>query len=66
MAGLDLPEYWGVVVIVGGLLLGGVLLWARTHNRTTTAEKRASEEGAHRLYDELNDRDTQDESPPTR
>lgn len=48
--------YW-IMTIAGPILLGAVLLWAMTHNRTSKAQKRRTEEATRQLYQEQNETD---------
>ena len=45
---------WGIINIVGPLLLAAVLLWAFLRNRSKTSKRdiERSERGAHEVYDE--------------
>jgi hypothetical protein len=48
--------FWGIITIVGPILLGLGLLWAMTHNRQTKRQKEESDRASRELYEQL-DRD---------
>ena len=51
---------WGLVIIGGPIVLGGILLWAIMHNRTSRARKAQTEQATKDLYDEQDRADRQD------
>ncbi len=57
---------WGLLTIVGPLLLGAALLWALLRNRKSTPrEIERTEDATRRLYDvEEAKRDTEDRDAP--
>ena len=57
---MDGSSLWGVINIVGPLLLGAVLLWAVLNNRRSRAEKRRTEEATRERYEQT-DRDAKAE-----
>ena len=48
---------WGIITILGPIVLAAVLLWAILNNRTSKAEKRRTEEATKRMHEEQNDED---------
>lgn len=48
---------WGIITILGPILLAAVLLWAILNNRTSKAEKRRTEEATKRMHEEQNAHD---------
>ena len=48
---------WGIMTIVGPILLAAVLLWAIMHNRTSKAQKDRTEEATRRVREEQNRED---------
>lgn len=49
--------FWGIMTIVGPILLGLVLLWALLHNRRSRAEKARTERATRELYEQLDRED---------
>ena len=46
--------FWGIVLIVGPLLLIGAIIYATMRNRGASAQnERQAEAGAHRLQEEI-------------
>lgn len=43
---------WGLLVIVGPIVLLAAIIWAATHNRTSKRQLRETEEATRRLYEE--------------
>lgn len=51
-------EYlWGVVVVGGPLLLIGVILWSKLHNRMSRKEWQNSEKATKQMHEEQNRED---------
>lgn len=48
---------WGIMTIVGPIVLGIVLIWAIFNNRTSKAQKQRTEEATRRVRDEQNAED---------
>jgi hypothetical protein len=48
----DTSGIWGIVTIVGPILLAGAIIWAMLNNRGTKREVERTEEATKRLYDE--------------
>ena len=49
-----MSNLYGVLTIVGPLLLGAVLLWAILNNRRSRQAEQRTEEATRRMYDEQN------------
>ncbi len=45
-------NFWGIMTILGPILLGIALIWAIRHNRGTPAEEARTEAATKRMYDE--------------
>lgn len=43
---------WALLLVVGGFVLLGVIIWAATHNRTSKRQLRETEDATRRLYEE--------------
>ncbi len=43
---------WGILVIVGPILLAAAIAWAALNNRQSKAAERRTEEATHDLYKE--------------
>jgi hypothetical protein len=43
--------FWGLMTIVGPILLGLALLWAILHNRRSSREKAETERATRELYE---------------
>ena len=53
--------FWGIVVIVGPLLLIGAIIYATVRNRKSgTASERQAEAGAKRLQEDIENRPNRD------
>ncbi|MFL9840371.1 hypothetical protein ABS767_05295 [Sphingomonas sp. ST-64] len=52
---------WGLMVIIGPIILGAILLWAVLHNRVSRREEQRTEEATRRMYDAQNEDDTRRE-----
>lgn len=52
---------WGVMTIVGPIVLGIVLIWAIVNNRTSKAEKQRTEDATRRMHEEQNREDAAQE-----
>lgn len=52
---------WGVMTILGPIILAAVILWAIFNNRTTKREKERTEEATREMYDAQNEEDTRRE-----
>ena len=52
---------WGVMTILGPILLAAVILWAILHNRTSKRQERRTEEATREMYDEQSAEDTRRE-----
>lgn len=48
---MDLGSLWGLLTIVGPIVLIIAIVWAMTHNRTTKAQDRRTEEATAAQYD---------------
>ena len=59
---IDLGAQWGLLTIIGPIVLAVAILWAIFHNRSSRSEVDRSERATHRLYDEENRRDTMHEN----
>lgn len=44
--------FWGIMTIVGPIILGIAIIWAIMHNRTSKAQKQRTEDATRRLYDQ--------------
>lgn len=42
---------WGVMTILGPIVLAAVILWAILHNRTSKRQKERTEEATREMYD---------------
>lgn len=51
MDGLFGSGLWGVVVVLGPILLGVAIFWAMKHNRQSRADYERTEEATRKLYD---------------
>ena len=47
---MDGSSLWGLLTIIGPILLGAALLWAVLNNRRSRAEKQRTETATHDLY----------------
>lgn len=45
---------WGLLTILGPIVLAAVLIWAMLHNRSSRREIERTEEATKRLYEEQN------------
>ncbi|MCR5870260.1 MULTISPECIES: hypothetical protein [unclassified Sphingomonas] len=52
---------WGVMTILGPIILAAVILWAIFNNRTTKREKERTEDATRAMYDAQNEEDTRRE-----
>lgn len=52
---------WGVMTILGPIVLAAVILWAILHNRTSKQQERRTEEATRRMYDEQSAEDARRE-----
>jgi len=53
MNGINGGSLWGLMTVVGPVLLLGVIMWAMLRNRTRTrAEKERTDRATHELYEE--------------
>ncbi len=53
MNGIDGGSLWGLMTVVGPILLLGVITWAMLRNRTRTrAAKERTEQATRELYEE--------------
>ncbi|MDR6852226.1 putative membrane protein [Sphingomonas sp. BE123] len=52
---------WGVMTILGPIILAAVILWAILHNRTSAREKQRTEDATRKMYDAQNEEDTRRE-----
>ncbi len=48
---IDMSSLWGVMTIIGPIVLVIAIVWAMRHNRMSREEKRRSEQATHDLYD---------------
>lgn len=48
---MDLGSLWGLLTIVGPIVLVIAIVWAMTHNRTSKAQQRRTEEATAAQYD---------------
>ena len=48
---MDLGSLWGLLTIVGPILLIAVLAWAMLRNKTTAAQDRRTEQATAAQYD---------------
>lgn len=53
---------WGLVTILGPIVLAAVLLWAILHNRTSGRQKRQTEEATRKMYDAQSEEDARREA----
>ncbi|GGO92598.1 hypothetical protein [Stakelama pacifica] len=49
---MDLGSLWGVMTILGPILLAAVIIWAILHNRTSREQDAHTEAATQRMYDE--------------
>lgn len=49
---VDLNSLWGVVTVVGPILLLAALAWAALHNRNSDVSEAKTEAATARMYDE--------------
>ncbi|WNO54266.1 hypothetical protein [Stakelama saccharophila] len=49
---IDLGSLWGVLTVIGPILLAAVIIWVLLHNRTSHREDIETEAATHRMYDE--------------
>ncbi|TKD49998.1 hypothetical protein [Sphingomonas baiyangensis] len=49
---IDMSSLWGVLTIVGPIVLLIAILWAMRHNRGTKHDIERTEAATHRMYDE--------------
>ena len=49
---VDLGSLWGLMTIVGPIVLAAVLLWAIFHNKGSKSQVDRTEDATRRLYDE--------------
>lgn len=52
---------WGVMTILGPIVLAAVILWAILHNRTSKQQERRTEEATRQMYDEQSAEDARRE-----
>ena len=52
---------WGVMTILGPIILAAVVLWAILNNRTSKREEHRTEEATRKMYDAQNEEDTRRE-----
>ena len=50
---MDGSSLWGLLTVVGPILLAAVVLWAVLNNRRSRGEKRRTEEATRNLYKEV-------------
>jgi hypothetical protein len=55
---VDLGSLWGLLTVIGPIVLGVVILWAILHNRTSRAEDARTEEATRRMYDKQSREDS--------
>lgn len=48
---IDMSSLWGVMTIIGPIVLVIAIVWAMRHNRATRGEMRRTEQATHDLYD---------------
>ncbi len=48
----DLNSLWGIVTIIGPIVLVIAIVWAMRHNRGTPEQERRTEDSTRRMYDE--------------
>jgi hypothetical protein len=48
---IDMSSLWGVMTIIGPIVLVIAIVWAMRNNRMSREEKRRSEQATHDLYD---------------
>ena len=54
---MDGSSLWGLLTVVGPILLAAVVLWAVLNNRRSRGEKRQTEEATRNLYKEVDRKD---------
>lgn len=60
-------DFWGLITIIGPVLLGAVLIWALLRNRKTTPREDAhTEQATHDLYEQIDREDKAREDEPSR
>ncbi len=42
---------WGILIIVGPIVLAAAIIWAMLHNRQARSAERRTEDATHRLYE---------------
>ena len=47
-----MPSFYGLMVVLGPLVLGAVLLWALLNNRRTKREEQRTEDATRKMYDQ--------------
>jgi hypothetical protein len=47
-----MSEFYGIMTILGPILLGAALLWATINNRQTRRQRQATEDATRRMYAE--------------
>jgi hypothetical protein len=45
---------WGLMTVIGPIVLAAAIIWAILHNRTSKRERDHTEDATHRMYDEQN------------
>ncbi|MBW4330658.1 hypothetical protein KY084_07175 [Stakelama sp. CBK3Z-3] len=59
---MDLGSLWGVLTVVGPILLAAVIIWAILNNRGSAREKSHTEAATRRMYDEQDREDKANEN----
>jgi hypothetical protein len=51
---IDLGAQWGLLTIIGPIVLAAAILWAMLHNRGSKREVERTEEATREMYDQQN------------
>ena len=54
---IDLGSQWGLLTIIGPVVLAVAIIWAILHNRTSRSEDARTEAATHEMYDRQNRED---------
>ena len=58
---MDLGSLWGVLTVVGPILLAAIIIWAILNNRRSPSDEAHTEAATRRMYDEQDREDKANE-----
>ena len=60
---MDLGSLWGVMTVVGPILLAAVIIWAILNNRRSPRDEAHTEAATRQMYDEQEREDKANDKP---